>query len=73
MKHFIFTIAFFLPLLLKAQIYNDVPLSLSYNKIKCDSYYDGVQIASTSNGYTINSILRAKYPIVTGRIWHLLL
>ncbi|MFZ1335493.1 MAG: hypothetical protein WAR99_08750, partial [Saprospiraceae bacterium] len=67
MKHFIFTIAFFLPLLLKAQIYNDVPLSLSYNKIKCDSYYDGVQIASTSNGYTINSILRAKYPIVTGK------
>jgi hypothetical protein len=68
MKHFIFTIVFFLPLLLDAQVYNDVPLSLSYNRIKCDGYVDGVQIASTSNGYKINSILVARYPVLVNTI-----
>lgn len=68
MKRFIFTIVFFLPLLLDAQVYNDVPLSLSYNRIKCDGYVDGVQIASTSNGYKINSILVARYPVLVNTI-----
>ena len=67
MKNFIFTLLIMFPIIIQAQVYYNVPLSLSNKRIKCNEYVDGAQIESTANGYKISSILRAKYPISKGK------
>ena len=67
MKNFIFTLLIMFPIFIQAQVYYNVPLSLSNKRIKCYEYVDGAQIESTAKGYKINSILRAKYPISKGK------
>lgn len=52
------------PIIIQAQVYFDVPLPLTCNKITSEEYLDGVRLYTTSGGYEVFTLLKTKYRLV---------